>query len=116
MVLQEQIGGFFMATLVSKPGAIEFLTFVTNEKNTIDIAFEEIRYEDLPPACRNKSLGELNIGPSTGTNIIGFMNIDGNFVVNPTSTEILVAGTGLITLGTREQLDKVGEYLESFRE
>ena len=115
VVLPEQIGGFFMATLVSKPSAIEFLTFVTNEKNTEDIAFEEIRYKDLPLACRNKTLGEINIGPSTGTHIIGFMSTDGNFKVNPAPSELLVEGTSLITLGTRKQLLEVGKYLENYR-
>lgn len=116
VVLPEQIGGFFMGTLVSKPGAIEFLTFVTNEKNTIDIAFEEIRYEDLPVACHYKTLGELNIGPSTGTHIIGFMRSDGDFIVNPAATEVVTKGSSLITLGTRAQLNRLKAYLDQFEQ
>ena len=115
VVLPEQIGGYFMATLVSKPGAIEFLSFVTNEKNTVDIAFEEIRCDDLPPVCHNMSIGELNIDPSTGTHIIGFIRADGEFIVNPKPTEKVRVGSSLITLGTREQLDKLKTYLNQFR-
>jgi len=114
VVLPEQIGGFFMATLVSKPGAIEFLTFVTNEKNTIDIAFEEIRCDDLPPVCHNMTIGELKIDPTTGTHIIGFIRSDGNFIVNPTSAERVTKGSSLITLGTRHQLEKLKTYLNHF--
>jgi voltage-gated potassium channel len=116
VVLPEQIGGFFMATLVSKPGAIEFLSFVTNEKNTIDIAFEEIRYENLPDACQNKTLGELKIDPSTGIHIIGFMRSDGDFIVNPAATEVIAAGSSLITLGTRTQLNRLKAHFDHFRE
>ena len=115
VVLPEQIGGFFMATLVSKPGAIEFLTFVTNEKNTVDIGFEEIRYENLPPSCRDVSLGKLNIGEHSGTHIIGFINADNKFIVNPTDSEMISKGSSLITLGTRDQLDKLRKYLGTFK-
>ncbi|MDX1409166.1 MAG: NAD-binding protein, partial [Saprospiraceae bacterium] len=115
VVLPEQIGGFFMATLVSKPGAIEFLSFVTNEKNMVDIAFEELRYEDLPPACRNITIGDLNIGPTTGTHIIGFIRSDGSFIVNPSGSERVVPASSMITLGTRKQLNQLKSYLETFR-
>ena len=103
-----------MATLVNKPGTIEFLTFVTNEKDTVDIAFEEIHCEDLSTVCHEKTLGELNIGPSTGTHIIGFIRQDGRFIVNPTPEERVTKGSSMITLGTREQLDSLKKYLDSF--
>ncbi|MDX1479341.1 MAG: NAD-binding protein [Saprospiraceae bacterium] len=115
VVLPEQIGGFFMATLVNKPGAIEFLSFVTNEKNMIDIAFEELRYEDLPQSCRDITIGDLNIGPTTGTHIIGFIRPDGSFIVNPDGSETVVPGSSMITLGTRKQLNQLKTYLEAFR-
>jgi voltage-gated potassium channel len=114
VVLPEQIGGFFMATLVNKPGAIEFLSFVTNEKNTEDIQFEEIRYEDLPELCQNKTIGEVDIDKSTGMHIIGFISPDGNYIVNPVPSQTIVPGSTLITLGTAEQLTRLRKYLAAF--
>ncbi len=114
VVLPEQIGGFFMATLVNKPGAIEFLSFVTNEKNTEDIQFEEIRYEDLPEVCQNKTIGEIDIDKSTGMHIIGFISPDGNYIVNPVPSQTIVPGSSLITLGTAEQLTRLRKYLAAF--
>ena len=46
VIMPEQIGGFYMATLVSKPGAVEFFSFLTNEAQS-DIGFEEITYDGL---------------------------------------------------------------------
>ena len=114
VVLPEQIGGFIMATLVNKPGAIEFLSYVTNEKDMVDIAFEEIHYENLPAICQGKTIGELNISQSTGTHIIGFIGPEGNFVVNPGVAQQIVEGSTLITLGTRAQLDRLQQYLLQF--
>jgi len=114
VVLPEQIGGFFMATLVSKPGAIEFLSYITNEKDTVDIAFEEIKFADLPDACKNVAIGELKIGESTGMHIIGFVGKEGNFIVNPTKEQRVVEGSSLITLGSGEQLKRLRTYLAGF--
>ncbi len=104
-----------MATLVSKPGAMEFLTYVTNEKDMVDIGFEEIRYEDMPVAIHGKSLEYIDVGPATGTHIIGLIRPDGTFVVNPAPDERLIEGSSMITLGTRDQLDRLQLYLDKFR-
>lgn len=114
VVLPEQIGGFVMATLVNKPGAIEFLSFVTNEKNTEDIQFEEIRFQDLPAVYQGKTIGEVDINASTGLHIIGFISPNGDYIVNPVSTEKIVPGSSLITLGTAEQLEHLRRYLAAF--
>ncbi len=49
-MMPEQIGGFYMATLVTKPGAVDFFAFITNEYQS-DIGFEELAYEDVPSHC-----------------------------------------------------------------
>ncbi len=49
VIMPEQIGGYYMATLVSKPGAVEFFSFITRDMDS-DIGFEELRlYENMPP-------------------------------------------------------------------
>ena len=47
VVMPENIGGFYMAKLISKPGAVEFFSFITNEYPSISVS-KELDYFDLP--------------------------------------------------------------------
>lgn len=111
VIMPEQIGGFYMATLVSKPGATEFFSFITRESES-DIEFEEIHYENLPAFCRNKTISELHIRKETGANIIGFKHPDGRYEVNPGPETTLVGHSSFILLGTQAQLESLKNYIK----
>lgn len=113
VVMPEQIGGFYMATLVSKPGAVEFFSFITNEHSS-DIGFEELAYNLVPPACQGKKLSELKIRQNTGANVIGFRDARGYYHINPAPDATLLPNTSFIVLGDKHQLDKLKEYLRAF--
>ncbi|MCB0558234.1 MAG: potassium channel protein [Lewinellaceae bacterium] len=115
VVMPEQIGGFYMATLVSKPGAVEFFSFITSEYRS-DIGFEEVTFDHLPPECRGRSLSQLNIRESTGANIIGYKAPDGHYEVNPAPTTVLGPGSSYIVLGSDQQLKQLRYYLEHYPE
>lgn len=108
VIMPEQIGGFYMATLVSKPGAVEFFSFITNQYEA-DIDFEEISYDVLPPEYQKKSILDLHIRKKTGANIIGYKKPNGLYVVNPTPDTIIVPDSSFIILGNKEQMEKVRE-------
>ncbi len=112
VVMPEQIGGFYMATLVTKPDALEFFSLITNEYQN-DVSFEEIHYEEVPNNCRNKSIRDLNIRKATGANIIGYKDFENKYQVNPDPDVVLRPGSSFIVLGSREQLDKLNGHLES---
>ncbi|MCB0661716.1 MAG: NAD-binding protein [Saprospiraceae bacterium] len=103
VIMPELIGGFYMATLVTKPNAVEFFSFITNE-HVSDIGFEEVSFEQLPGHCKGKSIKDLHIRSETGTNIIGFQTPDGRYVVNPTPETVLAPGSSFIVIGNAEQL------------
>jgi voltage-gated potassium channel len=103
VIMPELIGGFYMATLVTKPNAVEFFSFITNE-NVSDIGFEEVSFEQLPNHCKGKSIKELHIRSETGTNIIGFQTPDGRYEVNPSPETVLSPGSSFIVIGNAEQL------------
>ena len=115
VVMPEQIGGSYMATLVSKPGAVEFFSFITSEYRS-DIGFEEITYEKLPDSCKGLSIRDLSIRKDTGTNIIGFKHSDGHYEVNPGPDTILSPNTSFIVLGNDEQLAALKEHFENYPE
>jgi voltage-gated potassium channel len=111
VVMPEQIGGFYMATLVSKPGAVEFFSFITREYQS-DIRFEEIRFEDLPASCRHVAMSDLHLRARTGVNVIGHRDKNGNYHVNPAPDTILAPDESFIVLGSEEQLEKLHRMLE----
>ncbi len=108
VIMPEQIGGFYMATLVNKPGAVDFFSFITNEYES-DIGFEEIRYEKLSKKHQGKSIKELRIRELTGANIIGFKNQAGKYSVNPGPDIVCTRGTSFIVLGNESQLQALRE-------
>lgn len=111
VIMPEQIGGFYMATLVSKPGATEFFQYITNESES-DIEFEEIHYRDMPSSCQGKNIRDLHIRRETGANIIGFKHSDGSYVVNPGPEIVLTENSSFILLGTRVQLEALRQYIK----
>jgi voltage-gated potassium channel len=109
VVMPEQIGGFYMATLVSQPGAVEFFSYITNEYRS-DIGFEEISFESLPEGYRGKPLRELNIRKITGANVIGYKEPDGSYQVNPGPEVVMKPGSSFIVLGNEQQLKRLKEF------
>ena len=110
VVMPEQIGGFYMATLVSKPGAIEFFSYITRELEP-DIEFEELKYENMPASCQGLTIKDLGIRKKTGTNIIAYRPPDGDYIVNPNPETVLHPKSSFIVLGNREQLAALKEYI-----
>ncbi|MCB0637060.1 MAG: potassium channel protein [Lewinella sp.] len=108
VVMPETIGGFYMATLINKPGAVEFFSFITNEYHS-DIGFEELRYSDLPEAYRGRPISDMHLRKQTGANIIGYRDRHGEYRVNPDPSTILEPGDTFIVLGDEDQLAKLRE-------
>ena len=110
VILPEQIGGFYMATLISKPGAVEFFSYVTNELDS-DIGFEEVRYDQLPQKMRGKSIQNMNLRENAGVNVIGHRYGEGKYDVNPEPSATLQPGESFITVGSQPQILALREYL-----
>lgn len=111
VIMPEQIGGFYMASLISKPGAVEFFSFITNELSS-DIGFEEIRYEILKEEFRNRPIRDLDIRHKTGVNIIAYRNRQGEYLVNPSPDIEIRLGGSFIVLGSEQQLAALHKYLD----
>jgi len=112
VVLPELIGGFYMANLISRPKAVEFFSFITNEFAT-DIGFEEIRSDMLPTAFLGKTLGDINIQGKSGANVIGLIHPNGSKTINPESHEHVLAGTSMIVIGSPDQLQRMREMFSA---
>jgi voltage-gated potassium channel len=111
VIMPEQIGGFYMATLISKPGAVEFFSYVTNELDS-DIGFEEIRYDQLPEKLRGKQLLDLGLRLHSGVNVIGHRLTGGKYDVNPSPETIMQPGGSFIAVGSQPQILALRKYLK----
>lgn len=114
VVMPDQIGGFYMATLVSKPSAVEFFSFLTNDFHS-DIGFEEISFKNLSPACQYKTIRELGVRHATGANVIGYKQPNGKYIVNPPPDTAFLPNSGFIILGNNEQLKAVRNFFTTYR-
>ncbi|MEM1328437.1 MAG: potassium channel protein [Bacteroidota bacterium] len=114
-IMPEQIGGFYMAALVTKPGAVEFFSFVTNEYES-DIGFEEVKFEDVPIECQCRTISELRIREGTGCNVIGYKSPNSRYIINPGPDTPLIMESSFIVLGNDEQLKRLEPYWEHYAE
>ena len=111
VIMPDRLGGFYMSTLISKPGAVEFFSFITNNAQS-DIGFEELSYDNLAVSDRNKSIIELGIREKTGTNVIGIKKQNGHFEVNPKPDARLEPGDSFIVIGSRSQLKELSGIMK----
>ncbi|MBI3510946.1 MAG: potassium channel protein [Bacteroidetes bacterium] len=110
VIMPDKIGGAHMASLVLKPDVIEFIDHITGQGGP-DINLEEITFENIPEALRNKSIRELEIRNKSGANIVGFKKGNGEFIINPDPETQFMPDGKLFVLGTPEQIGKLREML-----
>jgi voltage-gated potassium channel len=110
IVQPEQVGGFYMATLITKPSAIGFFNHIINESDS-DIGFEEVTYPHLPDELKDRTIAETDLRAKTGVNIIGLRRADGSYHVNPSPQESIIPDSCIIVVGDKEQLGRFRKYI-----
>jgi voltage-gated potassium channel len=108
VIMPDKIGGAHMASLVMQPDVMEFVDFITGQGGD-NIKLEEITFDNLPDAFKNKTIRELEIRNKSGANIIGFKTAKSEYIVNPSPDTKMIADAKLFVLGTSEQITKLKE-------
>lgn len=116
VIRPNQLGGFYMATLVTKPDAVEFFTTLTYQGDEGHAKFEEVVFDTLPEAMENRTILDLDIRQKTGANVVGIKTPEGKYVVNPDAETVIRAGMGIIVLGTNEQITSFKRYMHQLVE
>jgi voltage-gated potassium channel len=112
VVMPEKVGGAHMASLVTKPDVIEFLEHLSVHGEA-PTNLEEIECESIQETEHHKTINDLMIRKRTGANIIGFKNSEGKIIINPEPETEVIPGSKFFILGTKEQIEKVRELLQS---
>ncbi len=105
VILPNVIGGLRMASLAIRPSVVSFLDIVTHH-GEIDLRLEEVKVPKGSP-FHGKLLKDIDIPKKTGVIVIGIRREDGSFILNPTSTTMVLEGDSLIIIGTKEQAEKL---------
>ena len=110
VILPNVIGGLRMASLAVRPSVVSFLDIVTHH-GEIDLRLEEVEVPKGSP-FHGKLLKELDIPKKTGVIVIGIRREDGSFILNPTSSTMVLEGDRLIIIGTKEQAEKLRKLVK----
>ena len=108
VIMPDSLGGAHMASLVITPDVIEFLDHITIQGDS-KINLEEINFENIPEAYKNKTIASISQSFETGCNIVGYKTQEGDFIVNPEPSTLLVPGSKLFVLGKPEQINQINK-------
>ncbi len=107
VVMPDQLGGMFMAHMITKPVTIEFLNHLTG-RNAEFARFhlESIHYDQLKPKYRDKSLRQMKLRTSTGCNVIGVKDDIKGIIPSPAADTVIGPKDCMIILGANENIKK----------
>lgn len=108
VIMPDRIGGDHMASLVVMPDLITFMDQLRTEgKHTTNL--EEVAIEDFKDQVDCNSLRDLDLRKKTGCTIIGYIEPNGNYIINPEADLQLQSKSKVIVLGRPEQIRKLNE-------
>ena len=99
------IGGQRVAQAVVRPAVMDFIELATSSQH-LELQIEEA---EVRPASRlaGRSLKDSGIRQELGIIIVAIKKPDGRMVFNPEGAVVIEPGDRLITLGHRQQLDRL---------
>jgi voltage-gated potassium channel len=112
VIMPDKIGGTRMAKLVAQPDIVEFVDFMLLQGED-SVVLEEISCESLASCFAGKSIRELDIANTTGSNIIGLKREDNSIVINPLADTTLEVTDKLFALGTKQQIKRLRDTISS---
>ncbi|SHJ25983.1 voltage-gated potassium channel [Arenibacter nanhaiticus] len=111
VIMPDKIGGDHMASLVVMPNLITFMDKLSTEgEDTTNL--EEVAIESFTDKIENNSLRDLDLRRKTGCTIIGYVEPDGNYIINPGADLKLQPKGKVIVLGRPEQIKKLNEMFK----
>ncbi|MER3318632.1 potassium channel family protein [Flagellimonas sp.] len=111
VIMPDKIGGDHMASLVVMPDLITFLDQLSIEgEHTTNL--EEVSIEDFTDQMDCNSLRDLDLRRKTGCTIIGYIDPNGKYIINPEADMVLQPNSKVIVLGRPEQIRKLNQMFQ----
>ncbi len=106
-----QLGGRFMANVLTKPHVTDFLDVVTLDSG-LELWLEEVMIAEHSPLAGH-TVVEADLRRNTGAILVALLQRETGATVIPDENTQLRAGDEMFVLGTREQLKKLEELAGS---
>ncbi len=113
VLVPENIGGFYMSALVTKPDIINVFTEISGFEGR-NFRMAETIIEPLPDRLKGRTIGDLALESHAGVKIIGMKSPDGHFLVNPPNKTPLEEGMGILVIGNEHQIGTFHTLTEEF--
>ena len=113
VLVPENIGGFYMSALITKPDIIQVFTEISSIEGS-SFRLAEVILDPLPLRLHGKSLHDLEIEKLTGVKIIGTKYEGGPMNVNPSGEVHLKDKMGIVVLGNKEQISSFHQMSRNF--
>ena len=111
VIMPDKIGGDHMASLVVMPDLITFMDQLSLEgEHTTNL--EEVEIEDFTSQVECNSLRDLDLRRKTGCTIIGYIDPNGKYIINPEADLELQPKSKVIVLGRPEQIRKLNQMFQ----
>ena len=109
--MPDKIGGDHMASLIVMPDLITFINNLSTEGgDTTNL--EEVEIKDFTDQMDCKSIRDLDLRRRTGCTIIGYVDPEGKYIINPEADLELEPNGKVIVLGRPEQIQKLNQMFQ----
>jgi len=102
VIMPDNLGGLYMARLITKPYVIEFLELLSG--SDAHFVLEEFNYKEFKDEYRDEKIRHLGIRENTGATIIAYKEKGLNFIFNPHSEVTISPNDIFILLGDENDL------------
>ena len=102
VMLPFNIAGRRMVTMLVRPDVADFIDVVSHASG-LELLVEQVQIEPSSPLCGH-TLAEVELGAKVGISVLACRMPNGQLELRPTAETRIVAGAGLIVLGTLDQL------------
>lgn len=106
-----QLGGRYMANVLTRPRVTEFLGSVTLDSG-LELWLEEVSIAEESEIAGH-TVGQSDVRHRTGASLVGMFRQASGDMISPDKSTLLQAGDVLIVLGTREQLARLAALADS---
>lgn len=111
VIMPDKIGGDHMASLIVMPDLITFINNLSTEGgDTTNL--EEVEIKDFADQMECKSIRDLDLRRRTGCTIIGYVDPEGKYIINPEADLELEPQGKVIVLGRPEQIQKLNQMFQ----
>ncbi len=108
VILPDMIGGNFMASLVTRPQVMGFLSSIAGWSDD-KIVLEEFDYDDLRDEYKGKNLREFGASTNFNVKIVGYREGFGNYNFNPKADLHINKNGVMIALGSPVDIERFKE-------